>query len=283
MNTLFAAAFLFASAAADETVTDPLACVDPMIAAAFLSGYGTQGVPRITQDLPPSLEGLQDHEALTLIGVSANDRSSNVALESTQSMSASTKLVKRLLKDRGWSEIKQYRGNQRGFQAASGMGSSNNLSMCADGIGNVSVMAQSHGGTTIVNLLTHNNSHNRRNLSCDYQKAIRSDLRSTDAMPMLELPEKARHAGGFGTSSNSRGSSSDAEFELSISGPQLLAHFDAQLEDQGWQFDSTWDGRLSHGSVWTKRQDKVDIVGVLTLFSRKNQHDAKFTLKFMDR
>ena len=165
----------------------------------------------------------------------------------------------------------------------SGMGTGNSLSMCSDDVGTMSVMTQSHEGTTIISLMTHNSSNGRRGRSCDYQKAIRSDLRSTEAMPMLDLPESAKHTGGFGTSSNGRGSSTDAEFELSMAGPQLLAHFDAQLEDQGWQFDSTWDGRLSHGSVWTKRVDKVDVVGVLTLFSHKNRHDAKFTLKFMDR
>lgn len=283
MNVLFAVALVFISAASDEPAADPLACLDPLVAAAFLSGYGTQGIPSITQDIPATLDGVQDHEALSLIGVSVTSHSANVALESTQSLSASAKLVKRLLKDRGWSEIKLYRSNQRGFQAPGGVSASNNLTMCADGKGNMSVMTQSHEGTTIVNLVKHNNGYNRRNVSCDYQKAIRSDLRSADSMPLLELPENAKHAGGFGTSNSSRESSSNAEFELSMSGPQLLAHFDAQLEDQGWQFDSAWDGKVSHGSVWTRRMDKVDLVGVLTLFSRKNRHDAKFTSKLIER
>lgn len=253
-----------------------------MIAAAFLSGYGTQGIPSITQNMPAALDGLQDHEALSLIGVSEAIHSTNVALESTQSLSASAKLVKRMLKDRGWSEIKQYRGNQRGFQSPIGTGASNALSMCSDGKGNVGVMTQSHEGSTIVNLITHHSSRNL-DVSCAYQKAMRSGLRSADSMPLLELPESAKHTGGFGTSGSSKESSSDAQFETSMSGAQLLAHFDAQLEDQGWQFDSTWDGRLSHGSVWTKRMDKVELVGVLTLFSRKNRHDAKFTSKLIER
>lgn len=115
-------------------------------------------------------------------------------------------------------------------------------------------------------------------------------LQNREHMPRLVLPDSesanARgpalaRIGGFS------GSSDDFETQGRVSGELDLAelndHFVEQLQAQGWQPDSEWNGDVTAGSNWTySPEDNLDYIGILTM-ARRSEAVTELKFRMMTR
>lgn len=258
--------------------SDPLGCVDTLISAAFLTGMGSQSRPRITQDIPEMFKGLQSLDELSFLGnrggKSGNYRSTNLGFFSTLPGETVKGRISQYLADRGWKKEENAAVTRRGFRSSR---QPDYLTMCSEKHGQASLRVRSHGDGTVVNLVT----YAVPNRGCNQNDARAMMMNSRLNLPDLDLPPGAQMTfnGGLGSSGGSDGASSRASFTVALTPAEVLAHFDQQIDAQGWQLDGGWEGDTISGSSWIKRDGDERHAGVLSLVSENDKYDVRFSVR----
>ncbi len=267
-----------AASAADKS--DPLSCLDPIVAATFLTGFGTQGMPSVSQNVPEPLSGVEQLENINFIGTyeSGTNYSAgkNLGFVSDKPVAEVEQVLEQFLRSHGWDQSRNDGSRGTGFRQAT---RSQGITLCSDADGMVTLMVREFDGQTVANLM----SYSSRNVDCasmNSRMAYRP-IGLNKHMPTLDLPDGAKLSMnvGMGNSSSGNAASTQAGFQVDRSKTQVLAHFDQQIEAQGWSLDSGWEGQQVSGSSWTKTMDDKSVVGILTLVANDDSFAVRFEIQ----
>ncbi|MFK7956334.1 MAG: hypothetical protein AB8B96_09580 [Lysobacterales bacterium] len=253
---------------------DPLSCVDPIVASAFLSGAGLRGIPEISDGIPEAFSGIETLEGLAYLGTSraANPsyQQTNIGFRSAQSVDAVTQRLSDYLLAAGFKKVQQRDIASAGFKVRSRQFG---LSFCSEEYGNALITARQVDSVTVANVRSYGNA----NQSCDTAgAAYQSQSTLQLVLPELELPPGAdlTPGMGIGSSGSADGASSRASFNVDLSAIEVMAHFDQQMESQGWSPDSSWEGQRVSGSAWIRATNSRSSAGIITLANRENRYSV---------
>ncbi|MEM7706781.1 MAG: hypothetical protein AAF358_14570 [Pseudomonadota bacterium] len=266
------------ASAADKA--DPLSCLDPVIAATFLTSFGSQGTPSVSSEPPEPLSGVEQLEGISFLGNYQSNttfaQTQNLGFVSDQSVREVEQKLEAFLSDRGWKALQTSRPGVSGFRQTK---RTQGVSLCSDKNGMATLMAREHEGQTIANVMSYQNG--RVDCAAMSSGIGYRALGLNEHMPTLNLPDGAKMTPtlGMGSSAGSQTASTQASFELEMPKTRVLAHFDQQIEAQGWSLDSGWEGQQIAGSSWTKTVDDKSVVGILTLVANDNSFAVRFEIQ----
>lgn len=274
MKRLFGSLALccFALASAED-FEDPLAFVDPIAASAFLSGMGLQGVPEITAQAPAHLNGIESLDGLEYLGTSriVNNAFSitNISFRSDEPVTSVNTRLASFLEGAGYVKVEQPGITNAGFKTRS---RPTGNTFCSNQNGNATLRVREVTGVTVASIYSYPNGGQGCQNSSGSGYIGHSRLRQV--LPELELPPGADMSANMnlGSSSSSRGGRSHATFTVDLTPAQVMAHFDQQMEAQGWAADSAWEGQQVSGSAWLRTDNNRSSAGVLTLVANNNKY-----------
>lgn len=253
---------------------DLLECVDPDVREGLLSqGFETDRV--VSRAIPDTFRSMPTPPEFEFVVSSVSSMQTSAIYKTSQAANNALGTMLRALQDDGW--------NARGMPAATQGGFVNSampsFSMVCRDNETATVMSRESGTATFVNL-----SVSAGNASCQNMASpVAGMLGGSDIglfMPRLSLPEGARMSGAAGGSFLAIGSSSSGTdrsrstsmaIETEMTGQDLLAHFEQQLGDQGWTYESGWSSRASSGSAWSARPENgAQLSGLLDIVTTES-------------
>lgn len=254
--------FLILAIAQSAYAADPFACVDSDVADAFL-GDPYRGRGEYSTSIPDGFANLIVPPGLSLVGSQTIDSMTTVVYKAKRDSDSALNAAVAAMAKAGWSEAaQQYPGATGGFQTGS---QPMTMMLCHDDFdGALSVFAAVKSGQTFVSYVQH-----PRSQSCGLAEPALTQHDPSAMMrfvPTLKLPEGVKASNiGMGGNGHEVGSHVDISGRLERSG--LSSHFENQIRDQGWGFQTSWSSRHSSGSVWT--MDTVEdglLIGTLHVF-----------------
>lgn len=253
---------LMLSISAASYAEDPFSCVDPDVSDVFLGNmYRDRGVYSIS--IPDGFPSLNVPVDLLLVGSKVVDTGSTIVYKTNMGSEPAFKLAIKDIGESGWTEIlERYRSGSRGFQSRSKPMSA---ILCNDDeSGSMSVVSYNKSGQTFVTYVHHATSQ-----PCDGPPSFPPGHDTSEIMglvPTLMLPEGVK-------SSNSgfEGRGDDVISRVDISGAtgrsELLNYLEGQVQQQGWEFQTSWSSQHSSGSIWALNTDEDGIlIGTLHVF-----------------
>jgi hypothetical protein len=263
---------------------DLLECVDPDVKQGLLfQGFEVDRV--VSRAMPRLLDGLQAPQGFEFVGSSESNLQTNAAYKTALASDAALDAMVDALRADGWTAAERPGMRGGGFVSSAQPA----LSMVCRGDDMATVMSRESSGATFVNLTMAASS---ANVSCNATSPSPTNMFPGGAvgrfLPRLSLPADARNAAaGFGLgggSSSNRSASTSVAVDTQLTPQELLAHFEQQLRDQGWNSDASWSGRLSAGSAWSARPEAdVQLAGLLDIVDMgASGHQATFRATQID-
>lgn len=244
---------------------DPFECVDPDVADAFL-GYWHESRPEYSTSVPADSLNLSLPPMFELVGSKRGDYGITVVYKSRTDPQASFSSSITAMEDAGWKDFSRvYTRMRGGFQAES---KPKSATMCHDDSPKrIDISVKEISGTTLVSFYS-----DRRiqiqSQSCSElmsESMVRDRIPLKAQLPKLKIPADAK------LSRNSSGGGGDGYsayivVATTMSRDELLRHFDDQIRDQLWIADTSWSGKSTLGSIWSKTGTKNDaLVGELRI------------------
>ncbi|MEM6575317.1 MAG: hypothetical protein AAF736_13670 [Pseudomonadota bacterium] len=266
------------ASAADKA--DPLSCLDPVVAATFLTSFGSQGTPSVSPEPPQPLSGVEQLEGISFLGNYRSNttfaQNQNLGFVSDKPVREVEQQLEQFLMSKGWEETRTNRSQATGFRQVN---RSQGVTLCSNENGMMSVMVRAFEGQTIANMMSFQAGKvdcSRMFSGIGYQTGGLNEH-----LPSLDLPDGAKMTPTFNIASSSSGqtASTKASFEAEMTNASVIAHFDQQIEAQGWSLDAGWEGQQVAGSSWTKNVDDMSVVGVLTLVANDNSFAVRFEIQ----
>ena len=247
---------------------DLLACVDPDVRMGLLRSIpmGTAVTPTVP-DPVTELGDLGDFEFIASI---VGPEGARTAFKTALSASETTQQMTAMLQDTGWHD--EHRGDDQGGGFVVEREIQARL-LCRDGE-RAQMIRQSAGDVQYVTIDFF--PLNPILLTCDELVSTPPETRTTPGpdvwryLPRLTLPVDANliplvietPSGG------PRSASIGVTLETDVSAQDLVDHFQAELQDQGWRHDTGWSGRSSSGSIWAfSPANDLELTGVLDVVS----------------
>ena len=249
---------------------DLLACLDSDVKEGLLfQGFGQQAA--VTDSLPEKLRDIPVPTQFEFIGSSTTSFQTAGAYKATMTPENALHLTQEAFEDAGWETLSRAGMGAGGFVS----GAQPQYNMVCRKNEMITIMARPGEGTTFINLSASNRGRGE-DFSCDAMRAAQGSsiavgmLDASKYLPRLSLPDGARNAATFGfgsfgsRSGGDRSASTSIAIDTELTTQDLIQHFAAQLEEQGWTYDSGWAGRQTAGSSWTaKPEQDVDLIGLL--------------------
>lgn len=274
MKRILLSCLLFSGAAMAE---DPFACVDPEFVAAFL-GTGYQKRPDYSTELPDAFGELRVPDSLKLVGSETNDFSLRAVYKTAEKPSAVLSSVVDLLTDDGWRNLENIMAmHTRGFQ--SGI-NPKMARVCRDiEPGLLSIIASHSSDQTYLSfsMTSYGEGQTCSDLEAQANSMMRRGMNRWSDLPVLDLPDDVQSSNaGMGGGGNEY--HSDVVVKAEMSRASLMSYLGDQIRDQGWEFDTSWSGNLSSGSVWSKKSpDNETLIGTLHAYGESsNTYHVRF-------
>ena len=229
---------------------DLLACVDPDVRAGILRSLAMGTA--VTRTIPDRVTELGDLGEFEFIASSDGPVLARAAFKSALSVSDSTQRMTTMLEEAGWHD--EHRGDNLagGFVVEDAV---ETRLLCRDGE-RAMMIPQSAEGITYLTIEFFPLSPIM--WTCDELVSTPPETRTTPGaeiwhyLPRLTLPDDAdliplqieTPAGGSGSASMG------VTLETALSAQNLVNHFRAELQEQGWRHDTGWSGQSSSGSIW---------------------------------
>ena len=248
-------------------------CVEPDIAAAFLrNSY-------LSRDFPPDFPNIPDvPDGFELIGSHQwfNRRQVTVAWRTDISTESARNAIGQLLENAGWQVLTpRTQLSHGGFVGQRQRRIQDFQSFCSDEHGQLNLdVWESTVGTT-VSLLQYK--QNNRATSCEdtIHNFQRSSLK--EYLPTLQLPPEFT-SDQSGSSSGRDEAHAEATVVTDVRADEFLAHFDPQMRDQGWTYDTAFSGLEVSGSIWRSVIDNRTLICMLKVIDRGDSVKMKMTV-----
>lgn len=277
LPAVLAAAHTFAAAEFDADV--PREVVEQVMGAMFGSQF------RLYRDLPDGFPAFAMPRDMTLIASVDQGYSQRVILKSQFDPQAATALAYGALLDSGWDLVPMPGMQQPQTGFINPFQPVPPTQLCHDEHGVMQVSAQVGSGATYVNMTRNIVPPGVQMPGCGPQQPVdpMPDMyrQLQDQMPRLQLPS----TGGMSSSGGYGGSGGPNEWEVraTMNGPWELerayTYFVEQIEQQGWEQDTSAIGASMATGSWTKTVDDVDFVGnLIVLMTDENAYDLRFRL-----
>lgn len=241
---------------------DPFACVDPVVADAFLGNW-YQGRPEYSTSIPDGFIHVDVPAQMSLVGSQTSGAMTTVVYKTSMDADLALGSAVAALAESGWVEhVDQHRSAMRGFQTRSGPATA--VVCREDGTSALSVVANDKSGQTLVSFVTHSGSQ-----GCGGETVARPRHDPSDMMtkiPVLKLPSGVKASNtGMG------GSGDEVSSRVDISGAmgrsELLSYFEDQIRGQSWEYQTSWSSHRSSGSVWAlDTADDGFLIGTLHVY-----------------
>lgn len=253
-------------------------------------------------DLPDGFPNIALPETITTEGSLDRGVAMTLILKSELSTQIMEEIVRTAMTASNWTSLESRQSQQRGgfvgnntpFQARI---SSNQF--CHDQYGMMSISSRNRQGVYNRLALDWNYSTNMSGLTCNQQNEQRQGVMINsnpmaglgEQMPVLELPAEDRGVRFRPPFSSSRMSSSSnimttqSPLHVDWSMAEINLWFANQLIEQGWKQDASWEGELTAGSTWLKRNDdETELDGLLdmTRIEEDNVH-LRFRLSYRNQ
>lgn len=253
-----------------------LACVDPDVIQTLLGNPG-EGAIRITRDWPAGFPPIDTPDDFALIGSRSSAHFSLVSFKSKRAVSDVRAALRSSFDESEWLLPEAMsRAATGGFQNPSSTNVQDALSACHDKHGQMTALfSQAPAGATYITLMS---SMRSSGMSCSqmYSRFMPIQER-TERLPKLALPEDASATalGGPIISNGSEAASTRIQLDTRLSAGEQLVFFGRQLNDQDWEQEAEWVGRVVSGSAWISKDGAKS--GLLRIH-QKGQN--KFKLDF---
>jgi len=248
--------------ATSSIADNPFACVDEDTMDAFF-GFYSRAPDSFSTSVPDEFPPLVVPEGFSLVGSHRANSTILVAYKSSKDVETAFNLGLNEFSQQGWQETTNDRYRSRSFVSDS---MSRGTYLCkAQGGALLGVNARQQNGKTFL-LLSYSTEESPM---CGNDRQDSGIGDSSDLMallPELKLPGgidwKNKRSGGSGHSVNSW-----IDLFGALSKQELQTDFEAQIEAQGWERQSSWTSEYSTGSIWLKgyMEDRI-LVGTLHLF-----------------
>ncbi len=250
-------------------------CVEPDIAAAFMrNSYLSREFPPDFPDIPDVPDGFE------LIGSHQwfNRRQVTVAWRTDISTESARNAIGQLLEHAGWLVLtSRTQLSHGGFVGQQSRRIQDFQSFCSDEHGQLKLDAwESSVGTTVS--LTQYRRDSRAPSCEDMINSIqRSSSSLREYLPTLQLPPEVTN-----DQSRSSGGGDEAHAEATVvtdvRADEFLAHFDPQMRDQGWIYDTAFSGLEVEGSIWRRVIDNRSLVCMLKVINRADSVKMRMTV-----
>jgi hypothetical protein len=243
---------------------DPFACVDPHVTAAFLYG-GYDDESSFTTSVPADFADMQLPGDLNIVGSRINKWGAIVVYRTTQTADQALSEITKELSSTGWSDAtRESTRALGGFQTRS---IPETTVFCRnDGPGIVNVTAWEINETTYVQF---SRGQNPKAANCGSLLSSGHHGHSFELMsfmPVLELPKDVKTSQGSGGGGSSDQVYSNVIVTTEIARSALIAFFGDQIREQDWNYDASWTGSVSSGSLWIRDDSEIGLlVGTLSI------------------
>jgi hypothetical protein len=241
---------------------DPFSCVDPDVADAFL-GNAYQGRGEYSNSVPTHFVALNVPTGFSLVASKTLDAMSTVIYKSDMDSQPTLTAAVDALTKVGWTENSQQRRQlSGGFQTHSRPSAA---VLCHDDDEwALSVIVTDQSDSTFVSYVQHSASQSCGATPDESPHHDPSEMMSL--VPTLNLPQGAK-ATNSGMGGNGHEVSSHVDISGAVGRSELMTHFEDQIRQQGWEYQTNWSSHLSSGSVWAL--DTVEdgvLIGTLHVF-----------------
>ena len=240
---------------------DPFSCVDPDFAEAFL-GNSPYGRALHSTSIPDTFPVFDVPGGFELVGSKTINSSSTVVYRTRMGAQSALDGATKTMNRDGWAQSSTQQHRRRGFSARS---TPSSALLCREGNTDaVSIYAADKGGQAFVSFMQHDGTQ-----SCGAPAPASPHHDPSTMMrllPDLELPEGVT-ATGTGMGGSGHEVSSRVDLSGASSRPDLISHFEDQIQQQGWEYQTNWSSRLSSGSVWMlDSAEEGVLIGTLHVF-----------------
>lgn len=239
---------------------DPFSCVASDVADAFVGDtYQERG--EISTTIPDGFVKLSLPRGMSLVGSQTTQRGTRVVFKTEKGADNAVRSFIDSMAPAGWSENEGMRSSRRGGFQVPGPIFSNAVICKAEDDNAIWLSSIERLGQTFVYV-----GQVPAARSCGNERAETSGhdpMKLMDRLPILRLPEGVEAietgSGGSGHEASSRTDVSGAGSRAAISD-----YLEAQIREQGWEFQASWSSIYSSGSVWARESaDEGLLVGTL--------------------
>jgi hypothetical protein len=265
-TVLIAGCWMLASPAFAD---DPLACVDPAVAATLLA-KPNEGRYTVTRSWPDRFAAVQVPREFTLVGSRVGEYRSIVAFRTELSPADAIARFESVGAGAGWEPPRLSSLAGRGFQLPRSRSDTTSTDLCKASIGHVAVEAfASYDGDTYVTV-----TGARHATSADCSQGHPSPGANLN-LPVLPLPPGSRGSATGAVPESENDITSRAHLETSESVSAVIDYFSGQLTAQSWRRLSLWSHDTIHGSAWISADARSS--ALLTVI---DQGDGRYELLF---
>lgn len=240
---------------------DPFACVDTDVVNAFLgSHYG--GRTEYSTSIPAGFGTLDVPAGFSLIGSQSSGIVATVIYKSASSADSALQAAIDTMAKSGWRDKSAQKQRTTGGFLTHVIPA--HTTLCHDEQPYaLSVNASNKGGETFIGFTRLDGTQGCESEPASPQR--HHTMNMMERMPRLTLPDDVK-----ATNQGMTGSGDEVSSQVDISGaagsPELMSHFERQIQAQGWEFQTSWGSRLSSGSVWILKSDEDGpLIGTLHL------------------
>ena len=256
---------------------NPLACVDPDFAEAFLIN-AQRGGSAYSTDLPLDFPQIRMPDSYLLVGSERNQYFDRVMYKTGDGADTAVSVAIEGIVGDEWQDVSGLdRMSRGGFQTSA---ITNSAMFCRDtSPGTLRISANDVNGQIYLALSLSNSGQGPSCSELELQKQYRSRnvLDYMDELPRLILPDGVQSLGS-GSGGGGGEYHSHITVTTSMSRESLVSHLGDQVRDQGWIFDTGWSGNLSSGSVWSRSSPEVGtMIGILHAYGESQE---SYNLRF---
>ncbi len=251
-------------------------CVEPDIAAAFMrNSYLSREFPPDFPNIPEVPDGFE------LIGSHQwfNRRQVTVAWRTDISTESARNAIGQLLEHAGWLVLTpRTQQPHGGFVGQQQRRIQDFQSFCTDEHGQLNLDVWESSVGTTVSLMQYQ--RDSRAPSCeDMVNSLQrySSRGLTEYLPTLQLPSEVTNDQS-GSSGGGDEAHAEATVVTDVRADEFLAHFDPQMRDQGWTYDTAFSGLEVSGSIWRRVIDNRSLVCMLKVIDRGDSVKMKMTV-----
>jgi hypothetical protein len=261
-----------------------LQCVNPDVLNSLVFNARPESKLVVKPGMPDDVAGFRAPAGFTLVGtgVRGQNASTAVAYKTTLESTAALDRLVGFLSDEGWkretfAQVQALMATVPGPQPVA-------ATLCRNGERR-NVRVQETGGTRYAIISGFQSNPARACGVAPPQQGFSNPMAAINAargnLPRFTLPDSARMGAG---APGEFGSGGVATSSMRIDSPDTAAslsrHLGRQLVEQGWRSDAEWNGKLSTGSTWSRRNaDGQTLWGTLEILSRGGiSYDVGFSL-----
>jgi hypothetical protein len=252
-------------------------CVEPDLAAVFMkNSYLSRELPAdfpIGAEVPDGFELIGSHQWF-------HQHRTVVAWRTNASVTSARGTFRELLQRNGWGVLPSQplpeQSRPGGFVAEQPQSEPQVVRLCNDNYGQLGLDVWTSAAGTAVSLSLHRNADGRTNCKLVARYGYES---LGHYLPTLRLPTGIVIIEGNGRGSSSRQADANVVAETNLKAGQLLDHFYSQMQDQGWAYDTAFDGTEAHGSIWRRTIDDRLHLCMLRIIDQDRRMKLRMTVE----